>query len=169
MISAIAWVLILLTTCPLIHGFQVTNGTDAGIIVCSGDGDMFKELLGLLFRLDSKRTNDSTSWKAASLPISIAHCKELPLSKQLLLKHFFPTINIIDICANNRIRVPEERLKWFFCKTMALVHSPYMNTFIMDTDVIWLEVSHISLDCVHIMFEAFYIGSDNLAGLCRLS
>lgn len=49
----------------------------------------------------------------------------------------------MDVCSSNALNVRREKLKGFFCKPMALMHSPYVNTAIIDTDVIWLQVSKI--------------------------
>lgn len=108
-----------------------------GIIICSGNGDLFLELMSLLFSL--KHSN-------YALPsITIAHCDEISSKNQQILESFSSSrlsIKIMDICANRglsmRSRGGTDGIKGFFCKPMALLHSPYQHTLIMDTDVIWL-------------------------------
>ena len=88
-------------------------------------------------------------WKSR-LPIFIAHCNELYSSSiaELHRIHDDASMEILnindkhlqihDMCQSSS-PAKKKRLRSFFCKTMALVISPFPETLVLDTDVIWFK------------------------------
>jgi alpha-N-acetylglucosamine transferase len=116
---------------------NATNNTKSrGIILCGGN-HMVK---------DAEAVHDQTRiiWKS-DLPVTMAHCGELYDNSI----HYLESINItvLDICQNKTgntilgmtMEVASKRLKSWYCKTAALILSPYEETLISDLDVIWFK------------------------------
>ena len=108
-----------------------------GMIICSGEGDIYLELLSIIEQIRNR------PFILSKLPIAIAHCNEISENYQnILLKSMNISIDIkfIDICEDKSLNQEyKNKLKGFYCKPMALLHSPFHHTIIYDTDVIWLE------------------------------
>lgn len=107
----------------LIHTFQTSSiESSTGIVICSGEGDIFLELLALLFDFQQKI---KLGWKGPSLPITIAHCNELSRLSHDIILHFFNNINvfgikvdIVNICS--KVTVKTDHIKGFLCKPMVM-------------------------------------------------
>jgi hypothetical protein len=78
------------------------------------------------------------------LGIAVAHCGELSLESQSLIKAMYRDTILVDICVNettfgmNRAEAVW-RLRGFFCKIAALILSPFDHTMLIDLDVVWFQ------------------------------
>jgi hypothetical protein len=102
-----------------------------GIVVCSGSGDMFIETITMI---------EQTRHKVNStLPIAVAHCNELSPELISILSQI-PKVSVIDICTiEPKLMSIQKRIKGFFCKPAAILASPFAETMIVDSDVIWFD------------------------------
>ena len=119
---------------------EQTEKNSTGIVICTGTGDMFLETMSMLEHT-RYRTN-------SSLPICLAHCDEMtPVMLELVSK--FPGVSVLDICSKHTIGAfPEHKpkLRGFFCKPAALILSPFQNTLMADSDVIWFKKPELLFD-----------------------
>ena len=111
------------------HNNRSTN--QRGLVVCSGGGDMFLETIAMI---------EQTRYRMKStLPIVVAHCNELNADALSILV-MIPDVSAMNLCSDNSF--PQEamqRIKGFFCKPAALVMSPFVDTILVDSDVIWFK------------------------------
>lgn len=126
-----------------------------GFTMCAGEvPPMFTSVL---YNIKAMRTR----WKTR-LPITVAHCDELSEKsvKRLRDAHIkalqemgdldgidsglgqqgtgLPILDITNLCMGAP-RSKKKRLRSWFCKAGALIASPYQETILMDTDVVWLQ------------------------------
>lgn len=114
---------------------------ETGIVVCAGGGDLFIETITFL-----EHTRFRTN---STLPICIAHCDEISPSMQKFLTTI-PGVFVLDICGND-LRGSfdssgRQRLRGFFCKPAALMASPFRQTILVDSDVIWFKKPELLLE-----------------------
>ena len=115
------------------------SGTSRGIVVCSGEGEMFIETIAMI---------EHTRFRSQSnLPITVAHCSELSKDSVAILKSV-DNVNVIDLCGSEygQFSSLRPRLKGFFCKPAALIASPYTHTILADTDVVWFQKPELLFD-----------------------
>lgn len=90
-------------------------------------------------------------WKS-HLPITVAHCGELFDNNIDYLRDM--NVTVLDICqistGNTIFGMSKDqgskRLKSWFCKTAALILSPYEDTMVVDLDVIWFKNPEVLFD-----------------------
>ena len=103
----------------------------------------------VLYNIKAMRTR----WKS-KLPITVAHCNELSEKSVQRLREAHkaavqemgelngngpaPILDIANLCVDAP-RSKKKRLRSWFCKTGALIASPYQETMLVDTDVVWLQ------------------------------
>jgi hypothetical protein len=110
-----------------------------GMVVCVGRG-MIKKLNSLIFQVQM-------IWSSA-LSIAAVHCDELGTADQWEILKNYDNISFLDICPRSSPRggvfgmernYSMARLRSFFCKPAALLASPFVETMLVDLDVIWLK------------------------------
>eukprot|EP01041_Mallomonas_annulata_P003339 gene3339-6609_t len=74
--------------------------------------------------------------------IAVAHCHELPDSHIRVLSR--EGVRVMDLCPYKEDQIPPSnntlrRRRSFFCKTAALLVSPFRQSMLVDHDVIWLD------------------------------
>jgi hypothetical protein len=104
---------------------------DRGIVVCSGPGDMFIETITMI---------EQTRYKTnTTLPIAVAHCNELTPPLIEILKTI-PDVAVLNICEiEPKLLAIQSRIKGFFCKPAAILASPFAETMVVDSDVVWFD------------------------------
>ena len=115
------------------------NVTKRGIVVCAGAGnDMLDKVLVMIYQL-------KVFWKT-SLGLSIIHCDEFNLKAEATVASMFPAVSFTNICdprlkfvLGMRRKYALKKLRGFFCKVAAVIESPFVETMIMDLDVLWLN------------------------------
>jgi hypothetical protein len=114
------------------HSSTSNSKKDYGIVVCTGEGDMFLETVTMIEqtrnRLESK------------LSIAVAHCNELSRSSISILMSM-TGVEELNLCTPNRpfyVNL-KSRLHGFFCKPAALLLSPFEHTMLVDSDVIFFK------------------------------
>lgn len=107
------------------------RNNEKGMVMCVGNDAGL--IAGALYTV--KQLKDF--WKS-SLPVSIVHCNELSITVQ---NRFTKYQNVIvkNMCNDKTTKKQKTRLKGWFCKTNALVHSDYIETMVVDTDVLWFK------------------------------
>ena len=101
-----------------------------GIVVCAGEGEIFLETLAMI---------EQTRFRAESiLPITVAHCSELS-SKSIDILSSITDVTIMNICEDSAFDAIQGKLRGFFCKPAALLRSPYEETMLVDSDVVWFK------------------------------
>lgn len=118
---------------------------DRGISLCAGN-HIFNDAL---YIIDQVRTIFNST-----LPIALNHCNEL--SKDHIDKTYgYENIFEWNLCElntntttilNMNKDVAEKRLKSWFCKTAALILSPFNETMVVDLDVIFFKKPDILFD-----------------------
>jgi len=122
---------------------------DRGISLCAGP-HIFKDAL---YVIDQVRTIYNST-----LPIAINHCNELH-NGHIDLTYGYANIFEWNLCnidtlgnkdtqtiLNMNINDAEKRLKSWFCKTAALILSPFNETMVVDLDVIFFKKPDILFD-----------------------
>ena len=71
----------------------------------------------------------------SELPVLINHCSELSKQTELLFTQY-DFVTVRNMCNKKTLKEERARLKGWFCKTMALMSSPFEETMIVDTDVL---------------------------------
>ena len=84
----------------------------------------------------------------SKLPIVVAHCNELE-EDALSILSMIPQVTSMNLCkgggggTTGTNAFPSEeikpRIKGFFCKPAALIMSPFKETMLVDSDVIWFK------------------------------
>lgn len=74
----------------------------------------------------------------STLPIAVAHCSELSYNTIKAFESIGEEIYGFDICKSAKA-IQKKRLRSWFSKPMALIVSPFQETLIFDTDVIWFQ------------------------------
>jgi len=98
------------------------------MVVCSGEDDKFMEVQTMISQ--TRHRMNST------LPIVVAHCNELKdVSISWLLA--VRDVQVLNLCGE--FAALSDRLHGFFCKTAALIASPFEQTMLVDSDVIWFQ------------------------------
>lgn len=139
---------VLLATTFISHGDDHTE-VSRGLVICTGEGDILLETLALLEHL---RRSKKTSTK---LPIVVAHCAELSeQSEKLLLR--VANVSVLDLCKDKSNGVGSNDAKFFnslrskvagfFCKPAALLASPFQETMLVDSDVVWFMQPDLLFD-----------------------
>jgi hypothetical protein len=107
------------------------RNNEKGMVICVGNDAGL--IAGALYIV--KQLKDF--WKS-SLPVSIVHCNELSITIQ---NKFTKYQNVIvkNMCIEKTTKKQKARLKGWFCKTNALIHSDYIETMVVDTDVLWFK------------------------------
>jgi hypothetical protein len=122
----------------------VSNHTKSrGMVLCGGN-HMVKDALSVI---DQTRI----IWKS-NLLITVAHCGELNDDNIDYLQAI--NVTVLDICKNSTgseiFGMSRDhglkRLKSWFCKTAALILSPYDDTMVVDLDVIWFKNPEVLFD-----------------------
>ena len=73
----------------------------------------------------------------STMNISIVHCNEIPQTEYEWIESNGVT-SVVDICKDSDlIGHSEDRLRSWWCKTAALLASPYVETMVVDLDVVW--------------------------------
>lgn len=114
-----------------------------GMVLCGGD-HMMKDIIAII---DQTRI----IWKS-NLPVTVAHCGEIYDNNV----NYLQTINatVLNICQNStgdtvfgmNADEASKRLKSWFCKTAALILSPYDETMVVDLDVIFFKNPEVLFD-----------------------
>lgn len=75
-------------------------------------------------------------WAITSkLPIMVCHCDEL--SKEMITNfESLESVIVVDICTST---TSKKKARSWFCKILALIASPFEDTMIIDSDVIWFQ------------------------------
>lgn len=121
---------------------KLTVGENSrGIMMCSGEGLMVHTIAVIRQIKKLVLPNSDTI-------IGVAHCTELSQSSQTMLMSEGAAF-VTDICdcrgaqqRNSSTSIKKEkrpRKDSFFCKTEALLRSPFRHTMLVDHDVIWLQ------------------------------
>lgn len=114
------------------HGSSTSSKKDYGIVVCSGEGDMFLETITMV---------EQTRYRLGSqLPIAVAHCNELS-ERSISILASITGVQVMDLCTPERPFYAnlKSRLHGFFCKPAALLLSPFKHTMLVDSDVIFFK------------------------------
>ena len=121
---------------PQFHSNRSTN--QRGMVVCSGGGDMFLETIAMI---------EQTRYRMKStLPIVVAHCKELNADALSILA-MIPDVSAMNLCNDKSFPAEAmQRIKGFFCKPAALIMSPFKDTILVDSDVIWFKQPELLFD-----------------------
>jgi hypothetical protein len=106
---------------------------DKGIVICASENDD-TIMSGMEYSINAIRNNYNSNIK-----ITINHCTEISNSKINELKNSYNNLYFNDICINNNNYYYRKRMKSVFCKTMALIQSPYNETILIDADIIWFQ------------------------------
>ena len=113
------------------------NVSKRGIVVCAGN-DMVDKVLMMLYQL-------KVFWKT-SLGLSVVHCDEFDLKVQAAIASIFPTVLFTNVCdprlksiLGMKRKHALKKLRGFFCKVAAVIKSPFIETMVMDLDVLWLN------------------------------
>lgn len=124
---------------------NASNSTKSrGMILCGGN-HMIHDIIAAI---DQTRI----TWKS-KLPLAVAHCGELYDDNINYLRTM--NVTVLDICHNTTggstilgmsADAASRRLKSWFCKTAALILSPYDETMVADLDVIWFKQPEIVFD-----------------------
>ena len=122
---------------------QLETNKTRGMMLCSGNRMIH----------DAVAVVDQTRliWKS-ELPITVAHCGELTFESIRLFREM--NVSVLDICAGKKDQMilgmdnafAHNRLRSWFCKTAALILSPYEETMIADLDVIWFKKPDVLFD-----------------------
>lgn len=117
-----------------IYGGNINDNIlhERGLLMCA-NGDDNSMMSGVEYTISLLREKYKSM-----LPIAIAHCSELSRATKNELRSSFPNVMTRNICKN----VPRKqikRLRTWFCKTMALTKSPFNQTLLVDTDLIWFN------------------------------
>ena len=110
-------------------GAALAAATDSrGMLLCTG-GKMVKDAMAMIYQVHE-------IWKL-DMAISIVHCGELndDTQKQFRAKN----ASILNICDGTDNLADYRRLRGWFCKTAALVRSPYNESLVVDLDVVWFK------------------------------
>ena len=141
------FVMILLFTlffiCSGLAVAQLETNKTRGMMLCAGNRMIH----------DAVAVVDQTRfiWKS-ELPITVAHCGELTFESIRLFREM--NVSVLDICAGKKDQMilgmdngfAHKRLRSWFCKTAALILSPYEETMIADLDVIWFKKPDVLFD-----------------------
>ena len=116
---------------------NMTATKTRGMVLCSGE-HMIHDAIAV--------ADQTRGLFKSHMSITVAHCGELSELSVSLLEGL--SINVLDICLplNGAEKVlgmdlafAHKRLKSWFCKTAALILSPYDETIVSDLDVVWLK------------------------------
>ena len=102
-----------------------------GMVMCVGNDDGL--IAGALHTVQLIRETFKSE-----LPVSINHCSELSKQTELLFTQY-DFVTVRNMCNKKTKKEERARLKGWFCKTMALISSPFEETMIVDTDVLWFK------------------------------
>ena len=116
-----------------------SNGTaKRGITFCAAD-HMTPDVYRTIYQLRHV-------WNT-TLPLVVAHCSEISIENQEKIKSADPCTTVHDICVEHPagqvfgmpIEAGRKRLRSFYCKVAALYDSKFVETMIVDMDVIWFK------------------------------
>lgn len=107
------------------------RNNEKGMVMCVGNDAGL--IAGALYTV--KQLKDF--WES-SLPVSIVHCNELSITVQNRFTKYQDVI-VKNMCNDKTTKKQKARLKGWFCKTNALVYSDYIETMVVDTDVLWFK------------------------------
>jgi hypothetical protein len=114
------------------HGSSTSSKKDYGIVVCSGEGDMFLETVTMVEQTRNRLRSQ--------LPIAVAHCNELS-ERSISILTSITGVQVMNLCTPERpfyVNL-KSRLHGFFCKPAALLLSPFKHTMLVDSDVIFFK------------------------------
>ena len=112
-----------------------------GLLMCSGADSLFLEAVTMIEQL---RSHNSSSM----LPIVVSHCAELGAKSTAILQSI-EAVHVMNICGKQALKgsfFQEKRARGFFCKAISLVLSPFQETLLVDSDVIWFRRPELLFD-----------------------
>ena len=118
-----------------------------GLLMCSGAGNLLLEAVAMIEQL--RNFNSSGEGSRSALPIVVSHCSELG-AKSVAILQAMQAVHVMDICHK---RAPaktaffqEKRARGYFCKAISLVLSPFLETLLVDSDVVWFRRPELLFD-----------------------
>lgn len=118
--------------------YNHTANNEKGMIMCASN-KMVPDVIKMIFQA-------RYIWKS-KLGLALAHCKEISEENINILNYISPDIKIIDICNNVTTlgwnEGEEADMHWtlrgFYCKIGAIILSPFIDTILVDLDVVWFK------------------------------
>jgi hypothetical protein len=109
-----------------------------GMIMCASN-NMVSDVIKMIFQT-------RYIWKS-KFGFALAHCREIDDININILNYIAPDIKIIDICSNLTAlgwnEGEEDDIHWtlrgFYCKIGAVILSPFIDTILVDLDVVWFK------------------------------